>query len=79
MHSQSANFGKFEVNSLNLAPFLLLNPVALLTSQHKEDQTREQFGGKLAINFEKAPYLGGISPNISHFETQKGPNHRTLL
>ena len=27
MHSQSATFGKFKLNSLNLAPFLLLNPV----------------------------------------------------
>ena len=27
MHSQSANFGKFKISSLNLAPFLLLNPV----------------------------------------------------
>ena len=27
MYSQSANFGKFKLNSLNLAPFLLLNPV----------------------------------------------------
>ena len=27
MHSQSANFGKFKLNSLNLAPFLFLNPV----------------------------------------------------
>ena len=27
MHSQSANFGKLELNSRNLAPFLLLNPV----------------------------------------------------
>ena len=27
MHSQFANFIKFKLNSLNLAPFLLLNPV----------------------------------------------------
>ena len=27
MHSQSAKFGKFKLNSLNLAPFLSLNPV----------------------------------------------------
>ena len=27
MHSQSANFGKFKLNSLNLAPFILLSPV----------------------------------------------------
>ena len=29
IHIQSANFGKFELNYLNLAPFLLLNPVVL--------------------------------------------------
>ena len=28
--AQSANFGKFRLNSLNLAPFLLLNPVFVL-------------------------------------------------
>ena len=27
MHSQSAHFGKFKLNSVNLVPFLLLNPV----------------------------------------------------
>ena len=32
MHSQSANHGKFKLSSLNLAPFLLLNPALLSSS-----------------------------------------------
>ena len=38
MHRQSANFAKFKINSLNLAPFLLLNPVV------PSPDTPEQFG-----------------------------------
>ena len=33
MHSQSANFGKFKLNSLNLASFLLLNPIGVLRNE----------------------------------------------
>ena len=32
--AQSANFGKFHLNSLNLAPFLLLNPVMSAKTQY---------------------------------------------
>ena len=45
MHSQSASFGKFKLNSLNLAPFLLSNPVhvlQLILQSNKFDTDRAQ-------------------------------------
>ena len=35
MHSQSANFGKFKLNSLNVAAFFSLNPVFQVPLQVK--------------------------------------------
>ena len=43
MHSQSANRRKFRLNSLNLAPLLLLNPVD--STQPQLHQGRLMLGG----------------------------------
>ena len=47
--AQSAIFGKFYLNSLNLAPFLLLNPVDLLMHSWKHERTQER--GRTDCNF----------------------------
>ena len=43
MHSQSANFGKYKLNSLNLAPFLLLNPVGEIFERTFDKTVKPKF------------------------------------
>ena len=64
MHSQSANFEKFKLNSLNLAPFLLLNPV--LWKQMRLDWTSH--------SFEDAP-----PPSVTWAESDGAEEMREIL